>query len=59
MSALEELAFVAGVGGVIFFGFGILGVISDFIFPRWKWLNNWIDTLPMMQEEKKGKEISY
>lgn len=49
MSWLEEIAFVAVAGGAIFFGFGILGMVSDFIFPRWKWLNDWIDTLPMMQ----------
>ncbi len=54
MSALEELAFVAGVGGVIFFGFGVMSVVSDFIFPRWKWLNDWIDTLPMMQDEEEN-----
>jgi len=54
MSALERIIFVAGAGGVIFFGFGILGLVSDLIFPHWKWLNDWIDTLPMMQENENS-----
>lgn len=49
MSILERIAFVAWAGGLIFFGFGILGVVSDMILPHWKWLNDWIETLPMMQ----------
>ena len=46
---LRGIIFVTGVIGVIFFGFGVLGVVSDLILPHWKWLNDWIDTLPMMQ----------
>lgn len=56
MSALEKIIFVVGAGGVIFFGFGILGAVADLICPHLKWLNNWIDTLLMMLKENK---ISY
>ncbi len=52
MSALEKIAFITGAGGAIFFGFGVLGVISDVILLHWKWINDWIDTLPVMREEE-------
>lgn len=51
---IKDILFYIGIGGVIFFGFGVLGVVSDFIFPHCKWLNDWIDTLPMMQETEKS-----
>lgn len=54
MSVLDEIIFVIGVVGVIFFGFGLWGVVSDLVFPHLKWLNDWIDTLPMMQEYKNS-----
>lgn len=54
MSTIEEIIFVIGGVGVIFFGFGVLGVVSDLIFPHWKWLNDWINTLPMMQKSKNS-----
>lgn len=50
---IEDILFYVGIGGVIFFGFGVLGVVSDLILPCWKWLNEWINTLPMAQEEKE------
>lgn len=48
MNVLGGIVFVAG--GVIFFGFGVLGAASDLILPHLEWLNVWIDTLPMMQK---------
>lgn len=52
MSAMEGIILVIGGVWVIFFGFGVLGVVSDLILPHWKWLNDWIDTLPMIRSEK-------
>lgn len=52
MSVLDEIIFVIGAGGAIFFGFGVLGLVADFVCPHLKWLNDWINTLPMMRGEK-------
>ena len=52
MSVSDGIIFYAGIGGVIFFCFSILGVVSDLIFPHWEWLNDRIDTLPMMKKDK-------
>lgn len=32
--------------------FAVGGFVSDFILPHIKWLNDWIDTLPMMRGEE-------
>lgn len=49
MSKLDEILIILWVIGAILLMFAISGVVSDFIFPHWKWLNNWINTLPMIQ----------
>lgn len=52
MNIIEGILFYIGIGGAIFFGFGIIGMVSDFIFPHWKCLNDWTDTLPMTQKDE-------
>lgn len=49
---LEELVITLGIIDAILFIFAVSGVVSDFIFLHWKWLNDWIDTLPMIQEDE-------
>lgn len=52
MSMIEEIIFCAGVWGVILLCFGVFGAMSDLILPHWKWINDWIDTLPMIQKDE-------
>lgn len=49
---LEEIIFVVGAEGALLFGFGILGAVCDLIFAHCKWLDDWIDTLPLMQKDE-------
>lgn len=54
MNMQDEIIISLGIFGAFLLILTISGIISDFIFPNWKWLDNWINTLPMMTDEENS-----
>ena len=49
---MEEMIFALAFIAVVLFTLTIGGLIADYILPRIKRLNSYIDNLPMMNEEE-------
>lgn len=51
---MDDLIYLLTLMALLLWLLCIGGFVADIILPHCKWLNDWIDTLPMMQNDDES-----